>query len=309
MSTYSQSFYNSDNYAAYRPSYSPHLIDRIIEYRARASNRQVTDDNVADLSVVDVACGTGKFTADLSRRFTHVVAVDVSKSMIGSAHQAPNITYKVCPAEKLDLADETVDIVTAATGAHWFDIPAFLAEARRVLKPGGTLAIFGYSGLMHFPRYPQCDELLRTMNYDKERGLADYWDKGREVITNWYGEYVEALTGPADNGNSQELGHVERVIYPSQVFEAAGGRGDSYTKVLELDEGPVVMNPTTTTWRALAQFLRTWSGYTKYCQAQPDKPDIVEDYVKQMMAAAGSTDWDSSFPLVLDETLLLATKT
>jgi SAM-dependent methyltransferase len=42
------------------------------------------------------------------------------------------------------LGDESVDLVTVAQAAHWFDRPTFYAEVRRVLRPGGVVALWTY---------------------------------------------------------------------------------------------------------------------------------------------------------------------
>lgn len=49
------------------------------------------------------------------------------------------------PAEELPFGAAEVDLVTAMTAAHWFERQKFLAEADRVLKPGGCLALLSYS--------------------------------------------------------------------------------------------------------------------------------------------------------------------
>lgn len=67
-----------------------------------------------------------------------------TQAQLDRAVQRPNLRYFRAAAEALeDLAGGTVDLLTAAQGLHWFDGPAFYAEARRVLQPGGTLAIWG----------------------------------------------------------------------------------------------------------------------------------------------------------------------
>ena len=62
---------------------------------------------------------------------------------------------------KLDLGDRSVDLVTSCQAAHWFDdLAAFYAEADRVLRPGGAIAVYGY----HFT-----DPVARGSQEEQER--------------------------------------------------------------------------------------------------------------------------------------------
>ncbi|RUS30726.1 S-adenosyl-L-methionine-dependent methyltransferase [Jimgerdemannia flammicorona] len=65
--------------------------------------------------------------------------------MLSNAVQKPNIDYQEASAERLPFADSSVDVITSGQAFHWFDHPKFFGEAKRILKPRGTLAIFGYS--------------------------------------------------------------------------------------------------------------------------------------------------------------------
>ena len=80
----------------------------------------------------------------LARHFERVVATDASRAQLASARAHPAITYRVAPAEESGLPDGSVDLVTAAQALHWFDIPRFFEEARRVLVPRGVLAVWCY---------------------------------------------------------------------------------------------------------------------------------------------------------------------
>ena len=51
----------------------------------------------------------------------------------------PNIRFDVLPAERMDYPDDSFDLVFFNDILHHVDIPATLAEARRILRPGGTL--------------------------------------------------------------------------------------------------------------------------------------------------------------------------
>ena len=62
--------------------------------------------------------------------------------MLGQADRDLRIDYLVCPAEALPLANVAFDLLTVSSALHWFERNAFLAEARRVLKPRGWLVIY-----------------------------------------------------------------------------------------------------------------------------------------------------------------------
>lgn len=65
----------------------------------------------------------------------------------------------MCPAEELPFPAGSVDVLTAFTAAHWFDVPRFMREAQRVLRPGGCLAISTYTVDMSL-RHGDCSEKL-----------------------------------------------------------------------------------------------------------------------------------------------------
>ncbi|KAM8856283.1 putative methyltransferase [Spinachia spinachia] len=97
---------------------------------------------------VDVGCGTGQNSRLLAPHFREVVGIDVSDSQLEEARAVPgypNVTYRRGTAEELPFPDGCVDLLAAASAAHWFDPARFLAEARRVLKPGGCVALLGFS--------------------------------------------------------------------------------------------------------------------------------------------------------------------
>lgn len=92
--------------------------------------------------VLDLAAGTGIFTALLAARGAEVVAVEPVAGMIGEFRRSlPAVEVLEGAAEAIPLPDASVDVVTVAQAFHWFDAPAALAEIHRVLRPRGGLAL------------------------------------------------------------------------------------------------------------------------------------------------------------------------
>lgn len=119
-------------YATFRPSYPEALGDFLAEV-APARN-----------CALDSACGTGQLTLLLARHFSEVIATDASAEQIANVSPAPNVSYRVARAEASGLADASVDLATVAQAAHWFDLDTFYGEMRRVLCPGGVIALISY---------------------------------------------------------------------------------------------------------------------------------------------------------------------
>ncbi|MEZ5232464.1 MAG: class I SAM-dependent methyltransferase [Acidimicrobiales bacterium] len=97
----------------------------------------------AGMSVVDVASGPGWVAAAAAGRGADAVGVDIATAMVRlAAASYPHVTFREGAAEALPLDDASVDAVVSAWGMpHFADHGAFLAEAQRVLRPGGRLAL------------------------------------------------------------------------------------------------------------------------------------------------------------------------
>jgi SAM-dependent methyltransferase len=127
------------------------FIDRAAAVRYARSRPDVTRPVIERLRsalatpvrlAVDVGCGTGQSTRALRALATRVVGIDASLAMIAAAEPLDGIDYAVGRAEALPVCAGGADLVTAGLSMHWFDRDAFLAEARRVLAPGGHLALW-----------------------------------------------------------------------------------------------------------------------------------------------------------------------
>ncbi len=121
------------SYARYRPVYPPALIDHLANL---APGRA---------AAWDCATGNGQVAIALAEHFEFVLATDMSAQQLQHARPHPRIRYAQERAERCSAADETFDLITVAQAVHWFDFEPFFAEVRRVLRPGGVLALIGYS--------------------------------------------------------------------------------------------------------------------------------------------------------------------
>jgi SAM-dependent methyltransferase len=124
------------DYAKHRAGFPDWFFDRIsAEGLFREGHR-----------VLDLGTGTGTLARGFALRGGIVTGIDVAAQMmeqakaLGSA-QGVSVDYVVAKAEATGMPDATFDLVSAGTCWFWFDGAAAAAEARRVLKPGGTLLI------------------------------------------------------------------------------------------------------------------------------------------------------------------------
>lgn len=97
---------------------------------------------------LDVATGTGFTAVSLARLVKSVYGIDVTAEMLGEARQLArseglnNVRFELGDAMEMKFHDASFDVVTARRATHHFkDVPRFLLEARRVLRPGGRLGV------------------------------------------------------------------------------------------------------------------------------------------------------------------------
>lgn len=120
------------DYERARPSYPPAALE--------ALRRQLGIGT--GCRVLDLAAGTGKLTRLLASGGADVVAVEPVAGMRDELAQAvPDVEVLDGTAEAIPLPDASVDAVTVAQAFHWFRADEALAEIRRVLRPGGGVAI------------------------------------------------------------------------------------------------------------------------------------------------------------------------
>jgi len=133
MSTHTLFSDKSDLYEVARPLYP----EALFEYLS-----SIVPSN--DLAW-DCACGNGQAADSLVRYFERVKATDVSKEQIENAKHNSRIDYAISSSESTDFADQSFDLVCVAQALHWFDFKTYWTEVKRVLKPNGVFAAWGYT--------------------------------------------------------------------------------------------------------------------------------------------------------------------
>ena len=127
----------------------------------------------------DAGTGSGQAAVGLAAHFDAVVATDPSAQQVARARRHRRVAYAVALAESSGLAGASCDLVTAAQALHWFDVPRFWAEARRVLRPRGVVAVWCYERLRTAPAAQAVVDAL----YED---VAAYWPPERALVERGY---------------------------------------------------------------------------------------------------------------------------
>ena len=196
----------ADAYDAGRPTYPDEL------YRALS---EVSGVGLDGATAVDVGAGTGILTHALRARGSQVIAVDPGAEMLArlrsrAAGQAPAAVAAVlADGNALPLAGGVADLVTYAQSWHWLDPVASIAEARRVLRPGGA--------------------------------IAGCWNLTHAAQAEWLAAYERRLAGscPATGGRRWRSGRCRRSRRRWSWSRSAGSRGPGWSRS-RLPGGPAL---------------------------------------------------------------------
>lgn len=156
-------------YARFRPTYPTELIAHLATLAPSPS------------SAWDCGTGNGQVAVQLAAHFEQVYATDISEKQMQEAPEHPRIRYALEPAEQCSAADYSFDLIVVAQAIHWFDFDRFYAQVRRVLRPGGVLAVVGY-GLLETDAPAVDAEIHRFYT-----GIVGpFWDSERRYIDEAY---------------------------------------------------------------------------------------------------------------------------
>ena len=216
-------------YAAHRPSYPVALVDFLAQ---RVPARRLA---------WDCGCGSGQLSVLLAGPFERVVATDASAEQIARAAAHPKVEYRCAPAGASGLQPGSADLATAAQAAHWFDLPAYYAEVRRVVRSGGLVALISYGVVS---TGPDLDAVIRPFY---EKVLGAYWPPERRHVDEGYRSlpfpFAELETPPFEirlDWRLEELVGYVGTWSAVWALERAQGRGPltSFTRDLTAAWGP-----------------------------------------------------------------------
>jgi SAM-dependent methyltransferase len=190
-----------ENYVRYRPGYPPEVLDLL---RAECGLQ-------ASHIVADIASGTGVFTRMLLENGNSVFAVEPNTEMReAGVHELESYDRLVSvagTAEETTLRSASVDFVTAAQAAHWFDLPRARTEFARILRPEGwCVLIWNERRTATTPFLRDYEQLLLTYG-------TDYKEVRHERTTAIIHEFFAPVP------------HQERVFDLRQQFDYEGTAG------------------------------------------------------------------------------------
>jgi len=170
-----------ENYIRYRPGYPTEALE------ALKSECGLTVSHV----IADIASGTGIWTRMLLANGNRVFAVEPNADMrLAGERLLANFRNFVSisgPAESTTLDDQSVDFVTAAQAAHWFDRRRARAEFVRILKPSGWLVLLWNERLIDTtPFLREYEQLLLIYG-------TDYEDVRHERTTDAVNEFFDPM--------------------------------------------------------------------------------------------------------------------
>jgi len=178
------------NYAQHRRDYHPRLYQILVDHHTSTGGQLNT--------ILDVGCGPGTAVRALAPRFAHTIGPDPSEGMISTARSlggnlstSEPIRFDISTAEDLGshlsppILDGSVDLITAATAAHWFDMPSFWPRAAQVLKPSGSVALWTSSSIRIHPSTPNSAAIQAAVN-KLEVLLRDFMVSGNWLTRNLY---------------------------------------------------------------------------------------------------------------------------
>jgi len=225
--------------------------------------------------LLDLGCGHGLISREFAPSFSHVIGTDPSPVMVKqsiSSTKEPNVEFRQASAEDLSfVADGSLDMVVAGQAAHWFDYTKVWPELKRTVRPGGTLAFWGYKDHV-FVDFPNATKILDHYCYGPGDTMGKYWEQpGRNIVR----QKLRAVVPPEDSWEE-----VTRLEYEPGTKGANSGEGERLMhKKVKLGD--------------LVGYGRTFSALHGWQEAHPERTsrekggpgDLVDEMFDAMLEA------------------------
>lgn len=257
MSVFGRATFSAARFAEARPTYPASLFKTILAYYNHEDPHG---------TLLDLGCGHGIVARELSPRFARAIAIDPSDGMIRLAMQThaehTKISFRQGYAEDLSfLPAHSVDMAAAGQAAHWFNYPQVWPELSRVVKPGGSLAFWGYKDNILIG-HRRANEIFEKFCYGEGEvlpgveGMNQYWERpGRDILRD-----LLADVKPPES----EWDKIKRITYnvDKDTTEIAGPETAWMRKKLTLGQ--------------FEAYVRTFTGYQGWMDAHLDKKSRAE---------------------------------
>ncbi|KAK0702229.1 S-adenosyl-L-methionine-dependent methyltransferase [Lasiosphaeris hirsuta] len=178
------------DYAQNRRDYHSRLYEAVVDYHGSSGGQFDC--------LLDVGCGPGIAVRSLAPLFNHATAIDPSRGMIETAQALDSVPAKLGPirfavstAEALgsDLSppvhNGSVDLLVAATAAHWFDMAEFWKQAAQTVRVGGSVALWTSGSICTAARTPNHSAVQAAIDRLEEH-VAEYLVPGNRLARTLY---------------------------------------------------------------------------------------------------------------------------
>lgn len=186
-------------------------------------------------SLLDIACGTGtaaRYAAGLVAPGGSVAAIDIDAAMVAHGRTlegAGAVDWRVGDAQALPWGNATFDIVLCIQGYQFFpDRAKALAEMRRVMKPGGRLAVTVFCSLPYCPGHEAIAGALQKFAKVDRTGIERPYSFGDPIAL---GDTIQAA-------GFTELAVIRRFVEarfssPEEFVDRLSAGGPSARRALE----------------------------------------------------------------------------
>ncbi|KAH8658130.1 S-adenosyl-L-methionine-dependent methyltransferase [Xylariales sp. PMI_506] len=266
------SSYNQEQgkkYAQVRRDYHPSVYSTVMTQHTSTGGELGT--------LLDVGCGPGQAIRFLAPHFARAIGIDPSAGMIETARSMPDVRtstseplrFEISSAESLGsnlsppIADGSVDLIVAANAAHWFDMAGFWPSAARVLKPGGSVALWCSGEIRVRPEMPNAAAIQALMDHHLYVDLEPYITPGNLLTRGRYADLPLpwTLDPPTPGFDESSFYRREWDVAAAEPFFTGSSTADIDT---------------------FSKMLASGSAQTRWRQANPQDVGTERDIIKNL---------------------------